>query len=91
MPKSRACRRSLRPERSSGQALAARKHLGAFDARTLGEALLAHGEVLELAGRLEEAAEVFGEALSLYESRRAIPLAEKARTRLGQLNARIAR
>ncbi len=70
--------------------LEARRHLDSFDARNRGEALLAHGEVLELAGRLEEAAMVFDEALALYEDRRAVPLAEKARLKRDQLNAGIA-
>jgi predicted ATPase/DNA-binding SARP family transcriptional activator len=71
-------------------ALEGRRQLGEFDAKYFGEALLAHGEVLELAGKLEEAAGVFGEALALYEDRHAVPLAEQARARLERLNASIA-
>jgi predicted ATPase/DNA-binding SARP family transcriptional activator len=77
-------------DRAERLALEGRRHLGALDARYLGEALLVHGEVLELAGKLEEAAEVFGKALALYGDRRAIPLAKQARMRLEQLNARVA-
>ena len=47
----------------------ASKRLGGFDARNRGEALLAHGEVLELSGKPEQAAEAFREALTLYEDR----------------------
>jgi tetratricopeptide (TPR) repeat protein len=69
-------------------ALEGRRCLGGYGSRWLGEALLTHGEVLELAGKLDEATAVFGEALALYETRRAAPLAERARTALQRVDDR---
>jgi len=69
-------------------ALDGRACLGGYGSRWLGEALLTHGEVLELAGKLDEATAVFGEALALYEIRRAAPLAERARTALQRVDDR---
>jgi hypothetical protein len=56
--------------------------------RLQGEALLAEGEVLELAGKFEEASVVLREALALFEDRRVVPLAERARIALERLSER---
>jgi hypothetical protein len=71
-------------------ALEGRRHLEGFSSRWRGEALMIEAEVLELAGKVAEAAAVFGEALDLYEDRRAVPPAERARTALERLNDRLA-
>jgi predicted ATPase/DNA-binding SARP family transcriptional activator len=67
-----------------------RRRLGASP-RWLGQALLTQGDVLELAGKLEESAGVYAEALALYEDRRAAPMAELARTAFRRLSDRLAR
>jgi tetratricopeptide (TPR) repeat protein len=51
----------------------------------LGYALLDLAEVLELAGRRTEAAEVLHEALALYERKGALALSDRARKRLSAL------
>jgi predicted ATPase/DNA-binding SARP family transcriptional activator/class 3 adenylate cyclase len=48
--------------------------------RFFGEALLTQAEVFELAGKLEQAAAAYGEALAIYEDSHVVPLAERART-----------
>ena len=55
--------------------------------RLLGEVLVGRAEVLILVGKPDEAAEALGEAVRLYEERRAEPLAEQARGQLEQLAA----
>jgi predicted ATPase len=55
--------------------------------RLLGEVLVGRAEVLILAGKPDQAAEALGEAVRLYEERRAEPLAERARTQLDELAA----
>jgi predicted ATPase/DNA-binding SARP family transcriptional activator len=55
--------------------------------RLLGEVLLGRAEVLILVGKPDEAAEELGEAVRLYEERRAEPLAERARRQLDELAA----
>jgi predicted ATPase/DNA-binding SARP family transcriptional activator len=81
-----------RGELAAAESLArdGRRLLGTVSPRWLGQALLTHGEVLELAGKLGEAAAVFGEALALYEDRLAIPLAERARSTLQRLSDQLA-
>ena len=78
-------------EFATGESLArdGRTLLGTLSPRWLGQALLTQGEVLEFAGKLDEAAVVFGEALALYEDRRAIPLAQTARRALHRLSDRL--
>ena len=72
-------------------ALEGRTRLAAFNnPRWLGQALLTQGEVLELAGKLDEAAAAFAEALALYEDRRAVPLAAQARAARRRLTDRLA-
>lgn len=58
-----------------------------WDERLLGEVLVGRAEVLILAGKPDDAAEALGEAVRLYEERRAEPLAERARKKLEQLAA----
>jgi tetratricopeptide (TPR) repeat protein len=55
--------------------------------RMLGEVLVGRAEVLMLARKADEAAEALGEAVRLYEERRAKPLVERARRQLEQLAA----
>ena len=55
--------------------------------RLLGEVLVGRAEVLILAGKPDEAAKALGEAVRLYEERRAEPLAERARKQIEQLAA----
>ncbi len=59
-----------------------------WDDRQLGEVLVGRAEVLILAGKPDDAAEALGEAIRLYEERRAHPLAEQARKQLEELAAR---
>jgi predicted ATPase/DNA-binding SARP family transcriptional activator len=59
-----------------------------WDDRQLGEVLVGRAEVLILAGKPDDAAEALGEAIRLYEERRAHPLAEHARKQLEELAAR---
>lgn len=58
------------------------RRIGTLSLASHGEALLAQAEILELAGKPEEAAAVFREVLALYEDRRAVPLAERAQVGL---------
>jgi predicted ATPase len=58
-----------------------------WNERLLGEVLVGSAEVLILAGKADEAAEALGEAVRLYEERRAEPLAERARKQLEELAA----
>jgi tetratricopeptide (TPR) repeat protein len=63
----------------------AKEFAPSWDARLTGEILVGRAEVLILAGKADEAAEALGEAVRLYEERRAGPLAERARKQLEQL------
>jgi predicted ATPase/DNA-binding SARP family transcriptional activator len=58
--------------------------------RWLGQGLLTLGEVLQVAGRLEDSAVAFQRALTLYGERRATPLADRARMELRALSDRLA-
>jgi hypothetical protein len=50
-----------------------------------GDALYDLAEVLQLAGRTDEAAAVFGQALEQYELKRTVPLVGQTRARLAEL------
>jgi TolA-binding protein len=52
-----------------------------------GDALYDLAEVLQLAGRTDEAAATFEQALAQYELKRTVPLVEQTRARLAELRA----
>ncbi len=60
---------------------------GTDDPRTLGDCLLGLAEVLELAGRGEEAIRPAEEALRLFEQKGILPSIDRARARLARLGA----
>ncbi len=52
-----------------------------------GDAIFDLGDVLESAGRCDEAAAAYRQALELYERKGVVPLARRTRERLAQLRS----
>ena len=65
----------------------ARRITPAGNAQLLGEVLLTNAEILRRAGQPQQAASALRAALRLYEERRVVPLASRARTLLAELDA----